>query len=243
MQTFFSKVFFKSILTDFFDKPKGLSNRVDLRRWASPVEDQYELGSCTANAVANAYELLVNMHSPAEFVDLSRLFIYYNSRKLEGNINEDAGAFLYDTLKVVSKFGVCAESLWPYDIRNFNIKPNDECYTDAKQRRIQSYTEVQSISDMIHALDKSQPVVFGLPVSSNFSDLTWHDPVLKMPGPNDEVGGHAMCMVGYDKKLKLFLAKNSFGTAWGEHGYCWIPFDYIEAEGYDMWTFTLSKYL
>jgi C1A family cysteine protease len=55
------------------------------------------------------------------------------------------------------------------------------------------------------------------------------------------LGGHAMCMVGYDLEKRLFLAKNSFGTTWGDKGYCWIPFDYIKQEGYDIWTFDIPN--
>lgn len=58
--------------------PKQL---VDLREWASPVEEQWQLGSCTAQAVVGAYELLTKMHYPDQFVDLSRLFLYYNAQR------------------------------------------------------------------------------------------------------------------------------------------------------------------
>ena len=37
---------------------------VDLRNWASPVEDQEHLGACTGNAVVGAYELLMNRERP-----------------------------------------------------------------------------------------------------------------------------------------------------------------------------------
>jgi C1A family cysteine protease len=48
-------------------------------------------------------------------------------------------------------------------------------------------------------------------------------------------------MVGYDLEKRLFLAKNSFGPDWGDNGYCWIPFDYIKQEGYDIWTFDIPN--
>ena len=238
MLTFFLRAFYKSFLTGFSNKKRTV---VDLREWASPVEDQYDLGSCTANAVANAYELLVNMYLPAESVDLSRLFIYYNSRRLEGTVTEDTGAFLSDTLKAAKNFGICAESLWPYDINKFNVKPTEECYVDARKRQLTNFTEVQSADDAVSALNNNQPVVFGLPISKDFSYLSWQDPILKMPDDSDEVGGHAMCMVGYNLDSKMFLVKNSFGIYWGDKGYCWIPFDYVQAKGYDMWTFTLDN--
>ena len=50
----------------------------------------------------------------------------------------------------------------------------------------------------------------------------------------------AMLMVGYDLSKKQFLAQNSFGTSWGDGGFCWMPFNYIRQEVYDVWTFDLS---
>ena len=63
-----------------------------------------------------------------------------------------------------------------------------------------------------------------------------------MPYGNEEnLGGHAMCIVGYDLPKQLYLVKNSFGTAWGIDGYCWMPFNYTSDYGYDIWTFDLPE--
>src|SRR6266850_251813 len=53
--------------------------KVDLRSKCSPVEDQGQLGSCTANALVGALEFL-EIKDGAPFADLSRLFVYYNER-------------------------------------------------------------------------------------------------------------------------------------------------------------------
>jgi C1A family cysteine protease len=44
-------------------------------------------------------------------------------------------------------------------------------------------------------------------------------------------------MVGYDLTRKKFLVKNSFGTEWGNNGYCWMTFDYVAAEVFDIWVY------
>src|ERR1041385_8902118 len=59
-----------------------LPQKVDLQNQCSPVEDQGQLGSCTANSLAGALEFL-EVKVEAQFVDLSRLFIYYNERVIE----------------------------------------------------------------------------------------------------------------------------------------------------------------
>lgn len=213
-----------------------MSNRfVDLRETDSPVEDQYYLGSCSANAVANAYEQLLKQHGA--WVNLSRLFIYYNSRVIEGTVNEDGGAFLHDALNGLQEFGVCTEDMWPYDLNSVYVKPTYECYQDAQARKIKSYSKIENLNQILEALDNKSPVVFGILINNEFDNVMASNPVLHMTGKEDK--GHAMCLVGYDLDRKLFLAKNSFGKQWGDQGYCWIPFNYMEESGYDIWTFSL----
>ena len=60
---------------------------VDLRNYCSPIEDQGQLGSCTGNAIAGAIELIDRKRGKA--LDVSRLFIYYQERLLEGTVNYD----------------------------------------------------------------------------------------------------------------------------------------------------------
>ncbi len=72
---------------------------VDLRqtRFMPPVYDQGDLGSCTANAVAGAYEYVQKKSGLPDYTP-SRLFIYYGERVLEHSVSEDSGAELRDGL-------------------------------------------------------------------------------------------------------------------------------------------------
>ena len=94
----------------------------DLRPSMPPVYDQGQLGSCTGNAIAGAMEYERDRQGLTDFVP-SRLFIYYNERALEGTVSSDSGAVIRDGIKVVNREGVCPETLWPYDIGVFTVKP------------------------------------------------------------------------------------------------------------------------
>src|ERR1700722_19074090 len=83
---------------------------VDLRPRCSPVENQGQMGSCTANALAGNLEFLEKLQSSA-VPRLSRLFIYFNERKIEGDPDQDKGAQLRDGIKALKNWGVCPESL------------------------------------------------------------------------------------------------------------------------------------
>jgi hypothetical protein len=56
---------------------------------------------------------------------------------------------------------------------------------------------------------------------------------IPMPKPGDKLeGGHAVVAVGYDDGKKIgkdkgaLLIRNSWGTAWGEKRYGWLPYAY-----------------
>jgi C1A family cysteine protease len=179
---------------------------------------------------------------PEYFDHLSRLFIYYNTRAEYGSITEDNGMFLRDGLKSLSKFGVCSEELWPYDLDKYDDRPTDNCYEDATKRKILKYQKLISNYYITEVLNKNNPVVFGMEIYDSFMALNERISTVNLPSRKERsLGGHAMCMVGYDLDKRLFLAKNSFGSNWGDKGYCWIPFDYIKQEGYDIWTFNITN--
>lgn len=220
---------------------KTLRSSVDLRECDTLVEDQQSLGSCTSSALTSAYELMVKMNNPNDYVELSDLFVYYNARLTEGSVDRDAGIYLRTGLEVMKRYGVCQESLWPYDLDKWDDKPSDEAYRDATKRRIKNYQRLLSTYYITEVLNDNKPVVFGIEVYDSFMELDDRISTVSFPSRKEKSqGGHAMCMIGYDLQKRLFLAKNSFGTDWGMKGYCWIPFDYIRQEGYDCWTFDIT---
>ena len=116
----------------------SLPASVDLRSGCPPVVDQGNLGSCTANAIAVMVEFLMKKENKP-FFPISRLFIYYLERSLEGTIRYDSGAYIRDGMKVVNKNGCPHESLWPYLINKFAINPSQATYTDASHHKVSQY--------------------------------------------------------------------------------------------------------
>jgi len=217
-----------------------LRESVDLREWDSLVEDQGTLGSCTGNAIANAYELQVKQKYPDKFVELSRLFVYYNTRLLEGTSSIDIGATLSNSIYSVQQFGICSEQLWPYDISKFNVAPTESCYKDGIARKIVNPQFLKTIDDALQILNLNKPVVLGINVYYDFLFLDSESSVIPFPEYYDVGNGHAMAIVGYNLRTKKFLAKNSFGNQWGDNGYCWVPFDYLSHEVIEMWSFDIT---
>ncbi len=218
----------------------ALPRKVDMRSKCSPVEDQGQLGSCTANALVGALEFL-ELKDGAKFSDLSRLFLYYNERVIEGTVGEDPGAFLRDGIKSLAKQGVCTEPEWPYKTSRFTKKPTRACYRTAKKHRILSYHRITTVDEMRGCLAEGFPFVFGFTVYDAFeSAAVAKSGVLNMPGPKEKMaGGHAVMAVGYDDGARRFAIRNSWGTDWGQKGYFTMPYDYLSPDknlADDFWT-------
>ena len=202
---------------------------VDLRSHCSPIENQGSLGSCTGQAIAGAIELLNKRGGKPN--DVSRLFIYYYERLLLGTVNYDSGAYIRDGIKVTNKYGASLESRWPYDIRKYKQEPIVEAKTDALNRKVTRYERVADFNGCIDALSNGYPVIMGFYVYDSFMSKNVAKTGI-MPYPNTKrerlLGGHAVLLVGYNRTKKVFIARNSWGTNWGDKGYFYMPFDIVK---------------
>jgi C1A family cysteine protease len=219
--------------------PAELPPSVDLRKSFSPVEDQGAMNSCTANAIVGVLEFL-EKKDKKPFVDLSRLFVYYNERVIEHSVDADQGAFIRDGIKSIVKQGVCTESKWPYSKSKLYSKPPVACYREAADHQVTSYHRISSLAEMRQCLAEGYPFVFGFTVYTAFmSNEVKKSGVLNMPQLSEKVeGGHAVVAVGYDDAQKRFVVRNSWGSGWGMKGYYTMPYDYLSDRNLsdDFWT-------
>ncbi len=225
-----------------------LPRAVDLRRGFGPPYDQGDLGSCTANAIAGAFQFVRRKEKQRPDFVPSRLFIYYNERAVEGTVNEDSGATLRDGMKVCAKLGVCPErsrppapSDWPYDPARFAERPPAACYRAALDHQLLVYRRIpQSLAPMRACLASGYPFVFGFTVYEGFeSPEVGRTGEAQLPGPGERaLGGHAVVAAGYDDAAQRFLCRNSWGAKWGQRGYFTMPYAYLVEQDLaaDFWT-------
>jgi C1A family cysteine protease len=204
--------------------------RIDLRGAAMPaVYDQEDLGSCTANSVGGICQYEDNKDGVS--IPPSRLFVYYNTRAIEGNVPSDSGAEIRNTIKSVNRWGYCDEKLWPYITSKFAVKPNDPAYAKALAERVTSYNRVTQQAQYIKAaVVAKHPVAFGFVVYPGFESAeVARTGVVPMPNParEDPIGGHAVAVVGYDDVKRWFIVRNSWGPNWGDKGYFYMPYQYV----------------
>ena len=231
----------------------GIKKSVDLTPWCSPIADQGSLGSSTANAGVGLIEYY-ERRAFIEHLNASRIFLYKVTRKLL-HWTGDTGAWLRTTLKAMVLFGIPPEEYYPYDISKFDDEPSAFCYAFAQNYQSIKYyrldrasvSQNQLLTSIKNFLAAGFPSMFGFTVY-NFGNEKGE---FEFPGFNDSVqGGHAVVAVGYDDNRKVgkdkgaLKIRNSWGTAWGEAGYGWLPYSYIEAGlAADFWSLVRAEYV
>lgn len=186
---------------------------VDLREWCSPIEDQKNLGSCTAHAAMGVIEYF-ERRAFSKYIDGSRLFVYKTTRNLMGVVG-DTGAWLRNTMGALVLCGVPAEKYWPYTDKDpdFDKEPSAFIYAIADNYEALKYfchdplgantppdEVLKSVKKYLAAGIPSMFGFYGFP-SFKYSNVVGGIPY---PCPDEQaVWGHAIVAVGYDDKLKI----------------------------------------
>ena len=255
----------KSILgSSVVPKVKGLPVSLDLREWCSPIEDQGQIGSCTAHAGAGIIEYY-ERKSFGRHIDASRLFLYKITRNLM-KIKGDTGAYLRTTMGAMVLFGVPPEEYWPYtdEGKSFDQEPPAFCYAFAQNYQTIRYfshdppgMQAEEILRKIKTyLSKGHPAMFGFTVYNSIEQAESAGRI-PFPSPKESIeGGHAVVAVGYDDKMKIknkfgkiettgaLLIRNSWGKGWGEKGYGWLPYEYVlRGLAEDFWSILKKEWI
>jgi C1A family cysteine protease len=234
-------------------KPPKASSSVDLSPYCSAIEDQGDLGSCTAQAGVGLLEYFEN-RAFDRYLDASRLFLYKVTRNLL-NWTGDTGAQVRTTMQAMVLFGIPPEKYLPYDVKSFDDEPSPFCYSFARNYKSIKYyrhdgpniTGAAALASVKSHLQAGLPSMFGFTVYNFGNDKG----EFTYPTPKESVqGGHAVVAIGYDDKRKIgaetgaLKIRNSWGTSWGEDGYGWLPYRYVtDGLASDFWSLIKADYI
>lgn len=230
----------KSHQAERFQKEQ-LPHRVDLRKFMTAVEEQVG-NSCVANTFVGAYEYLAKREL-GESGDVSRLFLYYNSRARHNNQHEDSGTLMYCAIESLIEHGACCEELWPNNEATIFEAPDQSAYENAVNFTITEAEFIETDLDVWrHTLAEGYPIAFALNLFESFNSATENRGRISLPKKSEHArethAWHAMLCVGYSDKDRMFIVRNSWGAEWGNEGYCYVPYDYVthpDYNGHDSW--------
>jgi C1A family cysteine protease len=220
----------------------SLPPSVDLRaRWWG-VGDQEKTGSCvgwgSTDAVARYHFVKAGRLSENE--RLSPRYTWMASKETDTFVSrpetfiEGAGTTLKAAVDILRKYGVVLESLLPFQIEtNLYLGDENTFYAAAATRRIASYFNLQkNLQNWRSWLANQGPILVGLNVDATFDNATATHGNLDTFQPGTARGGHAPAIVGYTADNR-FIVRNSWGTAWGDHGFAYASEAYIAAAFFD----------
>lgn len=189
---------------------------VDLRSVLLPVRDQGNRPTCMAQSVTAAHE-----YSLGGSIPLSAEYLHYFSTG--GRI--DRGCSMPDSMRTLKNDGQPVETECPY----FRLAPPvgwkpTPAKTVYKREPSTIATGIEEVSDALRA---SQTPVLGLQLPRSF-----YDPVSPwiIPAGGRPVTRHAVVAVGLGEfdNWPAILIRNSWGESWGDHGYAFLPADFLK---------------
>ncbi|MHB8811462.1 MAG: C1 family peptidase [Desulfobulbaceae bacterium] len=245
---------------------RAMPETVDLRPWCSPIENQKGLGSCTAHAAVGVVEYF-QRRAFSKYIDGSRLFVYKATRNLM-QVTGDTGAWLRNTMGALALCGVPDEKYWPYTdaAPAFDNEPASFVYAMADNYEALRYfchdplgANVPGdtvLADVKKFLAAGIPSMFGFWGFPSFDSCDIKGGI-PYPCPGEQAQwGHAIVAVGYDDRKKIknsqcskkttgaLLIRNSWSTAWGDHGYGWLPYDYVRNKlALDFWSLLCMEWI
>jgi Papain family cysteine protease len=210
---------------------------VDLRKYVTPVGDQGQTGRCSAFAWTHAAEMsrnILNEESPR----LSPNFTMLEFQRMQGDARDyeyayeggDGTVSGPDPGQVLVENGTCRQDLWPDD-RPGPVAPERQLESDAQRYRLEAVPLPIAIDDVKKVLSAGCPVHVSMNTGTAFSGVGRDGVFNAAEAPSGRHGRHAMLIVGYVGNF--FTLKNSWGTDWGDQGFCYIPKNVLAASDPD----------
>lgn len=188
-----------------------LPETFSVKKQLGPIRNQGSFGTCAAQTAVCMKEY--QEYKEDGLVEpLSPMFVYAH-RTPAGS----PGMFPRDVMEVMQKYGSVAEKDYKYKGKHQDPQYiSDELRAIGKNFIIKNYARIATIDALKRALIADGPCFIGLP-AFNFGDTFW-----KAGFGDKQQGGHAVAIVGYDKKG--FILRNSWGYEWGDRGYGHFPY-------------------
>jgi C1A family cysteine protease len=201
-----------------YDYPATLDWRdLNGEDWTTPIRNQGACGSCAAFATTGAIEsrLEIAFGNSTLGPDLSEAHLFFCG----GGGSCARGWYPSAALDTARDTGITDEGCYPYDVsdQTCSLCPD----WDSRLTSLEDWIGLTNAADMKQALSDHGPFEATILVYSDFFGYT--EGVYRHTS-GQLGGGHAVTIVGYDDEEGYWIAKNSWGTSWGENGWFRIAY-------------------
>lgn len=175
------------------------------------IEQYYRTG-------ALFFENSINVFSPEHL---------YNEVKFGPDCG--SGTAMQTALDYIKANGILPYADMPYSSSNgCSLYPTAEQLTKAAQYKIAGYTKLYTTDSvaMKQMLKANHPVIISVITDNNFinakAGFIWN---FNTSGPYSIA--HSIAIIGFDDTKHAWKIVNSFGTLWGDAGFCYIDYDFF----------------
>lgn len=201
-------------------------------KYGGKIKHQDGSGSCGSQA-ESYYATYLNFLETGEWTELSARDIYSLVFK------DPLGSYIKDNMQKVKDSGIVLESDAPsYD----NGQPPSEAFmrkrddiTGEEVEKGKTYISKNYFTWNNTNLDLYKQAIYqghGCVVASWGNNYCWSSAKILLPDNKSQMEWrHIVYLIGWDDATKHFKFINSWGEAWGDKGYGYLPYEYI-TKGY-----------
>jgi hypothetical protein len=188
----------------------GLPISVDWRNnpgnYLTQIQDQGNCGSCVAFGTTAAIEACKRIadKNPLEDAKLSEEDLFSHGGSCANGWTLEAAN------KAAQTYGICPEKCWPY---------GGEKQICCDQNKLKTIGAVRLTSDASakQFIATYGPIQAAMDVYEDFFEVDSNAIYHYQQG--NYMGGHCICIIGYDDVNQCWIGKNSWGTSWGASGF------------------------
>lgn len=236
---------------NFFGGDGNIPSKYDLTDKFPPIGDQGNYGTCVAWSTGyNIKTALNGMDKSWTANDLSNqgnqcspkdLFLSIPNDKKGPNCN---GTNFEDAFDVMINRGVASFQSVPYSALSDCSQGSTQFDNEASKNKLDNFRKIDlDVNTIKSYIAQNRPVAVGMFVGSTFQ--SWNsDAVLSSYSQTNDLGGHAMVIVGYDDSKGpngAFKILNSWSDNWGNNGTIWVDYKFLVSSGVCKYVFVATN--
>lgn len=176
------------------------------------LENQSSMGSCQGHAIASCVEQLNTIATGGDRTQLSDIFAYLATQKIDGLLGSDRGSTISGGVKLATETGICPLALAPYPnpVRYPNSRDRQSIlrqsnYAAGEPYKIRSSVGVKSYQDALDWIGGGGVISIGISWPPRFQTQNGRRIAVSGGGGG---GGHAIAILGYRSNGNLIVANS-----------------------------------